>query len=322
MNKKKLKYILIFLIIIILIFLGLLGLSKKTEENKNNYDEKQIKTVDVPTIKENKLFLFNKSITTVKAPAKIKIIKKESNQINESDIDKIKNSFGFENSEEIKEENYETYFTNDSKEIINIDKQNNIIEYSIDLFISPLKINSINVTDNNLKNKTKNLIKEYLGLNDLELLFSSTRYLTIGTNEFEIVGKNEANCVELKVNYLINNYPVYYSEGFPLTIIFDGEGNLIKFRIIWPNKTEETKIFGEIKEIKEIEEKQFKVISNEGDFIPEISDLENNFSEVNNSFGLINSPDTEYLIPAIILEGISNFEGESFKVTLASQILK
>ncbi len=309
--------------------MGIFGLLIKRNEDKNlsnkTSNKSSIKTVPIPTVSETKtndIFIFNELIKEIETPKKIEIIKKTKNQIDDNLINEILERFGFEETSVIKETNYEMYETKDFKKSINFDKQNNVIEYNTDLLLSPLKVNSIIFDDDWFKTKTEELIKDYFQLNDFDFTNYSINYLTINDNVFRFVDKSKANYIELKMNYMFNNYPVYFLDGFPLEVIFDGEGNLIKFRIVLPSKMGKTGLYSDIRKISELKKDQFEIVRTDAEYMIEIKDLENNFSIKKSYLALFDLKNLNELVPSLVLEGISEFEEEKNNIIIAAPILK
>lgn len=329
--KKNLKYILIILLIIILLFVW--NFVKKDNNvlinNQNSNlitDENEIKKPTVSQIEDNGVFVFNGLVKNLKIPKQIKIVINEKDQIKEDIINNIINSFGFNEKTKKSYVDSMVYKTDDSKEEIVFNKKTNTVEYSRNLINFPLEIKKMEINEDNFKNKTKQIIKDNFGLEQADLFFNKIVYEKISESNFVLSDKENADIIKLEVNFLINGYPIYGLESSPLVVRFTIDGVLVKINLDWPEKTQETEIYRQIKsldEISKIPKENFKIISaNGGDESTDITleTLEKNFSVISGKFGFLNLPELNSLEPNLILEGKSIIDSKTIYITLAVPI--
>lgn len=330
MNKKIIKYIFVFIIllIILLIIVGVFR-KKNSPVGVGNIETKtENKTITVSKIGSSGTFVFNGLVKNLELPKQIKTVSKEKVELNDETIDKIIKSFGDEYKISVDEPMFKRYETDDSGKIISIDKETNTVSYSVDLLNFPLKSKKTEINEEDLKSKTKQLIKDNLGLDQVDLFFRKITYEEVSDYISVLSNKEKADIIELQANYIINGYPVYNLEGFPLKISFTRDGTLVNLSFVWPDNIQKTEIYQQIKnldEISKISKENFEIISvdgdSEGDIIT-LDSLKNNFSTTSGYFGFFSLPNFNFLVPSLILEGKSVIDKTTVYITLATPILK
>jgi hypothetical protein len=328
MNKKIIKYIIAVLLIIILSF----GLAFIIKNKKPTVVDNKIKTNTTPTINNNKTFVFNNFVQNLEIPKNVKIINKTKAEISDEIINKIVQSFGGGKEIILSDKNIKLYETTSSGASITIERNSNSIEYAKNLLEFPLKEENVLTSEDDLKNKTKQLIKEHFNLDNLGLSFKEIKYEKSFGYDLVSSDKKESSLIELKAVCLFNNYSIYnLGNTICLDIMFTRGGDLVKLIFLWPDNIQQTDMYQQLKsldEISKIPKTSFEIISTSGLYENSentdiaLEKLENNFSITNAHFGFVNLPNLEYLVPSVIVEGKSVINKETVYVTLAAPILK
>lgn len=348
MNKKIIKYIFVILLVVTLLFIWILF----KKNNNTNIDNSVIKTnsvlknensgntsnntdssknTSILKVGDSGTFIFNGLVKNIEIPKQIKVVVGEKVKVNDEIIEKIIDYFGFEDNENsLKEDNFVKYEKNNYSELITIGKENNVVDYSREIEVSSLIKENPFIEEETLKNKTKEIFNNLFNLNKLDLNFEEINYGEISEYQITPSDKEKGNIVLMKGTYIINNYPIYNQDGNTFTISFTRDGNLAKLSFSWPDKIQTTEIYRQIKnldEISKIPKENFSVISVKGNYggdedLAFTENIENNFSIISGHFGFVTLPNVDELVPSIILEGKSVFNGQDFFITIAAPIFK
>jgi len=316
--KKKL---LIIIVVILLLIIWFIWSTANKKEVPTPIETPPVTITPIPTIESN-LLSIDWFINDLDLPKQVAVIKKESGQINDELVEKVAKYFGFEDQPALKELNLTMYKTADLKSSMDVNKDTNIIKYNKNLLLFPIEKTGSVMSNEEMKDKLNDLIKSVFELNQVDLRFDEINYQEIYGPRYILSNKEEATIVEIKAVYLINNYPIFSQNGYPVIVKFTRDGVLVNLAINWPGKLYSTETFKKIKsfdKIKNTKGSEFKIISVDGDKYFDMSQEDEvvKKTEITEGyFGFLNSPQKLELEPSVFLEGKSNLDTGPVSVML------
>jgi len=329
MNKKILTNIIVIILLIVSIVF-VLNLARKNEAPVSN-ETLMITTTPIPTSilnTENNFLSVSWLINSLDLPKQIKVVKKEDGQISDDLIEKIAQYFGFGDPPAVKDSNFIMYKAKDLKSSMDINKETNVIKYNKNLLLFPIEKNETIINTEEIKNKLSELIKSVFGLNQINLRFDEINYQEIYGPRYISSNESQATIIEIRAVYMVNNYPIYSQNGYPVMAKFTRDGTLVNLIVNWPGKFSTTEITKNIKsfdEIKNTKGSEFKIISVDGDKYFDMSSEDEVIKKTEITggyFGFLNLPQNSELKPSVFLNGNSSLKAGPVSVILSLSVSK
>jgi hypothetical protein len=248
---------------------------------------------------------------------------------NSAFIEKIVNSFGFNNPPIVDNENLTVFSNPENNSEIAINKDTSTIKYSKNLLMNPMikPIKLVSVEE--IFKKLEELITKRFPLtNGVKIRMERTEFEVLAGPRFVSSDKEKSNIVKIICSFEIDGYPVISAEGFPIIARFSTDGNLLNLSINMPlfNLVNIGNLESKPEaELQATDISRYKTIDIDGGKDYDLAESEERPVEVNiigQYFGYLYSSKSNYLAPYAFFSGNSKLPSGPAVILLAVPALK